>query len=347
MKYDIITIGTATRDIFITSPYFKIVKDKKHLKKLGFISGEATCFALGAKIEVDAPIFTTGGGASNTAITFARQGFKTSAFIKIGNDRTGQLIKEELENENITTITAVDKNLTTDTGIILLSPNGERTILINRGASKNLTEKEIPLKNLNAKWVYIAPGKMPFNLIKKIVDHFARNKTNIVLSPSKNLIEAGLKKLSPIIKNTKVFILNREEASYLTGIDYDKKEQIFKKLDNVIGGLLLMTDGKNGGFVSDNQLIYEFKLFPGNKVVDETGAGDAFGSGFISGLMNKNELCSKGLCNKNNIEYAIRLASANSKSVVEHIGAKKGIITRRQFKSNMRWKKLPIKIHKI
>ena len=112
-------------------------------------------------------------------------------------------------------------------------------------------------------------------------------------------------------------------------------------------GLLLMTDGKGGAFVSDNKMTYESKPFIGKKVVDETGAGDAFGSGFVSGLMRKKEACGKGLCHRQNIEYAIRLASANSRSVIEQIGAKKGIISKQEFESNPRWKKLPIKIKRI
>ena len=345
--YDVITIGTATRDIFISSPYFKIVKDKVHLKKMGFAAGEANCFPLGSKLEVEPPIFTTGGGASNSAVTFARQGFKTAAFIKVGDDKTGQLIIDELKNEKIVPFKAIGKNQSTGTGIILLSPDGERTILINRGASETLSKKEIPFEKLKSKWVYIVPGKMPFDLVKKMVDHFYGQGVSIALNPSKTLIELGLEKLSPITKKTKVFILNREEASYLTKIDYDKKEEIFKTLDKAVGGLLLMTDGKNGSYVSDDSLIYRSPVFPGHKVLDETGAGDAFGSGFISGLIRKKETCKKGLCKDTSIEYAIRLATANSRSVIERIGAKKGILTKNEFENNLRWKKLPIKLNKI
>ena len=88
--FDIITIGTATRDVFLTSPLFKVLRDKKHLPKIGFPTGEAQCFTLGGKIEINETVFTTGGGATNAAITFSRHGLKTAALIKIGRDETGR-----------------------------------------------------------------------------------------------------------------------------------------------------------------------------------------------------------------------------------------------------------------
>ena len=55
MKFDVITIGTATMDVFLTSRFFKVLKDRKHLEKIGFFVGEAQCFALGSKMEIDKP----------------------------------------------------------------------------------------------------------------------------------------------------------------------------------------------------------------------------------------------------------------------------------------------------
>jgi len=76
--YDVITIGTATQDVFLKSRDFKVLKDER------FITGQAECFALGAKIEVPDIFFTTGGGATNAAVTFARQVLKLPQFAKWG-----------------------------------------------------------------------------------------------------------------------------------------------------------------------------------------------------------------------------------------------------------------------
>ena len=145
--FDVITIGTATRDVFLTSSLFKVLKDKAHLKKIGFKTGEAECFAMGSKLEIERPAVTVGGGAANAAVTFARQNFRTAAIMKVGDDDLGEGIVNDLKKEKITTFVAKDKENGTAYSTILLTPGGERTILVYRGASGNFKKREVPLVN--------------------------------------------------------------------------------------------------------------------------------------------------------------------------------------------------------
>ncbi|MEK7634794.1 MAG: carbohydrate kinase family protein [Patescibacteria group bacterium] len=349
--FDVITIGTAAKDTFLISRFFKILKDSKHLKKFDFPTGEAQCFALGGKIELDNQVIATGGGATNAAVTFSRQNLKTAALIKVGKDEIGNYILKELKEEKITPFPIIDKKNGTASSSVLLAPSGERTILVYRGASEKLDIKEIPFNKLKAKWVYIIPGKIPIQVLEKIFNYFWENETSIAFNPSKYIIDEGIDKLKPLLNKTKVVILNKEEASYLTGIDYNKEKEIFKKFDGIVNGITVMTDGAGGVLVSDGHIIYKSGVFKEEKVVDRTGSGDAFGAGFIAGLIQKEEKCEKGLltgryglCQIDNIKYAIRLGSANATSVIEYIGAKKGILTKNEFNSDKRWQKLPIKI---
>jgi len=344
--YDIIAIGSATRDIFLTSPLFKVLRDPEHLKKIGFEGGEAQCFALGGKIEIGPLIFATGGGATNAAVSFSRQALKAAALIKIGSDRPGEAILNELKKEKIKPFVIKEKKVPTAYSTILLAPSGERTILIHRGASENLKIKEIPFKKLKAGWVYVSPGKIPFPIIEKIFNHFSKNKTPIAFNPSEYFIEMG-EKLKPLLNKAKVVFLNRGEAAKLTGVNYSKGSEIFKKMDELVDGIVAVTDDKKGAMISDGFNIYRAGVFKEKKLVDRTGAGDAFASGFVAGLIRKKEKCDKGLCNPRNIEYAIRLGSANATSVIEKIGAKAGILTKREFEKSNRWKHLPINIIKI
>lgn len=341
MNFDVITIGTATQDTFLKSRFFNKIEDKKDLKNYGIISGEATCFGLGSKIEVDEPIVDIGGGAVSTAITFSRQGLKTAAVFKIGKDEAGKSIISRLKKEKVSAFPSYDKKTKTASSSVLLSPDGERTILVYRGASEKVKKEDVILKNLQSKWVYIVPGKINIGIIKNMVDRFHAQGASIAINPSKTMLRLGLEKLSPIFKKTKVLIINREEAAYLTGIDYGKENEIFKKIDSVFKGVFLMTDGRNGSWISDNKNIYYANVFKGFEILDETGAGDAFGSGFVAGLIHKRK--SHHL---ENIEYAIRLGSANAASVVQKIGAQEGVLTKKQFESEKRWKSLPIKITK-
>ena len=341
--FDVITIGTATRDIFLTSPVFKVLHDPEHLRKIGFPTGEAQCFTLGGKVEVDEPIFTCGGGAFNSATTFSRQGFKSAALIKVGRDETGKNILSELKREKITPLAIRAKNKTTAFSVVLLSSSGERTILVYRGASEDLKSKGISFNSLKSRWVYISPGKISFEVIEKLFNYFSKNKTLIAFNPSRYYLEMRLNKLKPLLKKTKVVILNREEGAYLTGINYENERSIFNNLDEAITGIAIMTDGNDGVMVSDGKNIYSSGIFKG-KLIDRTGAGDAFGSGFVAGLMRQN-LTPKAYNLKPIIEYAIRLGSANATSVVERIGAQEGILTKEEFEKSKRWQKLQIKIN--
>jgi ribokinase len=328
--YDVVTIGTATRDVFLQSNLFKVLRDPVHLQKIGFKTGEAECFALGSKIEVGEPVFSLGGGAANAAVTFARQGLKTAALIRVGDDETGELIIKSLKKEKVTPLVVKDKKEKTAYSTILLTPGGERTILVYRGASTDFKRKEIPFSKLRARWAYIAPGAITPTMLKEIFSHFKRTGAKIAINPSKHYLENGGRLIKPLLKDADVFIVNREEASYLTGVDYSDPRRIFKKLDEFIKGTVVMTDGPKGAYVSDGEYFYQAKTFKEKKLVDRTGAGDAFGSGFVTGLIQKKDVL-----------RALRLASANATAVVEAVGAEAGILKKGDF-SAKRWQYLDL-----
>jgi sugar/nucleoside kinase (ribokinase family) len=317
--FDVVTIGTATRDVFLR------VSD-----------GKAYCFQEGSKNEVDRPVFATGGGAVNAAVTFARQGLKTATLCRVGNDQPGQDLWEELKRENSHFWKVQDDRHGTGYATILLSPSGERTILAYRGAAESLAHKEVPFTDLKSHWLYIVPSHIDPTLMEKIVEHCFYQGTAIAMNPSKFYLEKGAKNLKPFLDKIKVLLVNREEAAYLTGEDFKNERGIFKKLDELVKGIAVMTDGPRGVWVSDGQKLYQAGIFKERKIVDRTGAGDAFGSGFVAGLMVKDS-----------IEYAIRLASANATSVVEEIGAHTSALTKLQFESERRWPHLEIKVHQL
>ncbi|KKR21981.1 MAG: Sugar kinase, ribokinase family [Candidatus Uhrbacteria bacterium GW2011_GWE1_39_46] len=82
----IITIGSATRDVFLASKHFQTIKTDI------FPTGLAECVPLGSKVEVETVVRTTGGGGTNTAATFASLGFDTTVITKVGDDNTAQAV---------------------------------------------------------------------------------------------------------------------------------------------------------------------------------------------------------------------------------------------------------------
>jgi sugar/nucleoside kinase (ribokinase family) len=334
--FDVITIGTATLDVYLLSKFSRRIKDK---------FGSALCFGLGGKHEITNMHIDTGGGATNAAVTFSRHGFRTACLAKIGNDIPGELIFRDLEKEKITPLLIRAKSERTAYSTLLLTPEGERAILVYRGASEKMRASEIPWSKLKAKWVYFASGGIDLQLLTKLINFFHKQGTLIAINPGKAQLALGLKRLQPIIAKTKVFIVNREEASRLTKVPYANESQIFEKLDKAVGGILVVTDARRGSKVSDGYRIWHAGIFREKRLVDRTGAGDSFGSGFVAGLMEKGERCEKGECRPANIAYALRLASANATSNIEAIGAKSGILTKKEFQSR-RWSHLAINVVK-
>lgn len=320
---DVITLGTITNDLFLESKQFKPFHDSDFPKK-DFPTGNAECFALGSKIYIDSLSQYIGGDAANAAITFARQGLQTGFIGKLGTDAHTKSVQSYFKKEKVKLLSKTLSKKQTDTSIILLSPTGERTILVSRGASNDFLPKDIP--NVKAKWWYIAPGKISSSIILNLVKKIKKEHGKIAFNPSGYYIEHEIDVLKEICKSSDIVIVNREEGSKITGKSYEKIKDIFKAFDALVLGIAVLTDGSNGAFVSDGHMLYKAISFKEKQLADRTGAGDAFGSGFVAGFIQKND-----------IGYALRLACANATSVVEHIGAQQGILLRKEFLAP-RWK---------
>jgi len=331
---DVITIGTATKDIYLGSPLFKVLRDPEHLKRMGFKSGEAECFALGSKIEVETFIPTIGGGAVNTSVTFARQGLSAGAVIRIGRDTAGNEIIRELKKENVKSFPIFDSKNKTGYSTLLLTSEGERTVLVYRGASHGLTKKEFSLHAIHARWAYIVPGTIEYGVMIRIISLLKKNKIKIAMNPSRYYVELPEIKVKKILGVIDVVIVNREEASDVTKIPYANIKGIFKKFDELVHGLAVMTDGPKGVYVSDGINMWNAGIFD-FPILDRTGAGDAFGSGFVSALVRGE-----------NIPECIRVGTANATSVVQKIGAREGIL-RKSDLSLKKWKGLSVHSKKL
>jgi ribokinase len=167
----------------------------------------------------------------------------------------------------------------------------------------------------------------------------------VAYNPSfKHLQGEGREDLLRHLQDVSFLVLNEGEAAELTGISFEKEQEVFADLDARVPGIVAVTGGKKGVRVSDGAHIYKAGVFKEERVEDRTGAGDAFGSGFVAGLLQTQEECKKGACNPDNIAHAIRLASANATSVIEQVGATPGTLTKEAFETDPRWKKLDITI---
>src|SRR3989344_418654 len=148
VMHDIVTIGSITRDNFLESD-FPIINDSSAP------SGKAIALPFGEKLEVKRVYLTIGGNSANAAVTFARQGFKTACFGKVGEDLAGKEIAERLKKEKVQPLFSKSKEKPTAYSVLLLE-NGERTILGYHGASDTLLKENIPWSKLKSEWWYLS-----------------------------------------------------------------------------------------------------------------------------------------------------------------------------------------------
>ena len=294
--FDIITVGSALIDIFVDTGL--------HEKK------RKIAYPVGYKFNANKVDFFTGGGGSNTAVGFSRLGFKTGYLGKIGNDYFGDIILNEFKKENVTFL-GKHGNEKTGMSIILDSKEHHRTILTHRGASQNMKLSDISFNLLKTHWFYFGTlGKESFKTQEKLAQFAADHNIKIVFNPSMWLAKENPKILKSILKKTHVLIINKEEAEAFAG-----KKNAFKKLHKLGPDIVCITNGHKGSTVSDGEYIYKAGTHK-IKVVEATGAGDAYAIGFVAGLMKANS-----------IELAIQLGTANSESVIQRIGTKNKLLT--------------------
>lgn len=309
-KFDIISIGSATRDVFLQSANFEL---RRHADSA---TGLEQCLSLGSKIEIKEMVFTTGGGGTNAAVTFARQGFKTANVGVIGRDFNGRAILEELKREGVETkFFQIHDDDFTAYSVILVHPSGERTILSYKGEGQHFNAQKIPLEKVKTNWFFLDSMGGHDDLLEKVFDYAEKNKIKIAMNPGGKELDRGLEKLRPFLEKTDIFIANKEEQAQLTGLSSAPTEEILRRLKEIIPGVAVLTDGPRGVFVRDAGGSQYLAGVPDSPVVERTGAGDAFSSGFVSEYIRSKD-----------IPRAIQFATANASSVVTKFGAKAGIL---------------------
>lgn len=322
--HDIIVIGSSTRDVFLSSDELKVIKSEE------FTVGQGLCAGFGSKVEVQKIVFSTGGGATNAAVTFARQGLNTACVSVVGKDFNGQEVLRELKSEGVDTkYCAEHEDDFTGYSTILVGRDGERTILSYKGEGQHFDIARIPFEDFSSKWMYISSLGGHLDVLEACVKWATTKEVKLAINPGGKDLTHGLKKLQPLLKYFSVVMMNQEEAAQLTGISFDDEKKLFAFMDDIIGGVFVMTKGRDGVVVSDGKHIYRSGI-PDSPVVERTGAGDAFNSAFVAEYIRSGD-----------ITKAIQLGTANASSVVAQYGPKAGILKKGD---NGAWPAVDVKI---
>ena len=306
-ELNLLSVGDASMDIYLTpseSESLSQMDDKE-----SFI-----CFAFGGKIPVKNAELSVGGNAANNAVGATRLGIKTGLVLTLGDDTFGNQIQEKLDKEGIDTTYIIKQLGVSSNFSVILNYSGERTIF-----SYNVPKSyEYPVNLPVTPWMYLTSMGDTFKPFYNHIADFLRTNTTVKLAfnPGSRQIKAGINEIIDIIKLTEVLFVNREEAEKLTdfGQSLGKEKELLQALSNLGVKIPVITDGVKGSFAFDGSRFVKAGVLPVD-AFERTGAGDAFGSGTLAGIIKGKPL-----------EEALLWGTSNSASVIGYTGPQKGLI---------------------
>ncbi len=303
-----VSLGAGLQDIYL------IDHDDLGSTKIG--SGEVLGkLTPGSKVDIDRIAFKVGGGGVNSAITLARHGHEAIFMGNIARDAAGSAIIRKLDQENVDTsyINFLESRSTGASIILLDTKSGERTILTCRGGSSqfgNFSEHDLDL--VQPDYLYVTTLRGDFDSLNRFFKRASDIGATIMFNPGVKELDHP-NELTSLLKYVNILLLNKSEASRI--VPGALLTELLDRLKNYVD-ITLITDGSMGGIATDGRDTYRFGVYEDCKIKDATGAGDAFGAGFLAQYAMRHDFRS-----------SLIFASANSTSVVSKIGGSTGALT--------------------
>lgn len=315
-EFDFVAIGDIVIDAFIKVKDASVncEVDKTNCK---------LCFRFGDKVPYESvDEISAVGNSPNAAVAASRLGLNTALITDIGEDPDGEKCKQALVKEKIA-LDFVHSHKAKKTNYhYVLWYEEDRTILIKH------TEFERKFPNIGKpKWIYLSSlGENSLNFHKEIASYLVKNpEVKLAFQPGTFQIKFGYDKLKTIYERTDVFFCNLEEAEHILKIPETNNKNVKDLADKIrrLGPkVVILTDGPKGAYAYDGHELLFMPAYPDpKKPYDRTGAGDAFSSTFIAALA----------LGQNPME-ALRWAPINSMSVVQGLGAQRGLLTQEKMK---------------
>lgn len=307
-KVDVISMGDANLDAFIAPQESESLCNLDTKECL-------IAFSYGDKIPVKSLEFSIGGNAANNVIGLNRLGLNALPVLTLGDDSTGLQIIERLKNEGVNLTFVLQQPSTSSNFNVVVTYSGERTIF----SYHSPRSYEFPLQLPKSQFVYLTSMGDSFRpFYNHVVEWLLKNPdTGLVFNPGSVQMREGASNLSSILKMTKIIFVNKQEAEKLSGFNSESQvtRQLAQSLSLLGPKIVIITDGSNGSFAFDGNNLFHCPVLPMD-AFERTGAGDAFGSGFLAAFV-------KG----KSIEESLIWGTVNSASVIGYTGAQRGLLS--------------------
>lgn len=271
----------------------------------------------GDKIPYDFSVLVPGvGNAANAAVAAKRLGLSVGFVSNVGNDRYGEEILAMFTKEGVDTKHIAVNDGTPTNHHYVLWYEVDRTILIRHENYPYL----IPNGFEAPKWIYLSSTgeraeAFHIDLAAWLAEH---PETKLAFQPGTFQIHMGKEKLKELYAATEILACNKEEAQSILEVGETDMKTLLERMRALGPKIVLITDGPNGAYAYDGTEMLKVPMYPDPKTpYDRTGAGDAMTATFVAALALGKSL-----------KEALLWGPVNSMSVVQEIGAQKGLLTR-------------------
>jgi ribokinase len=315
-QYDFVAIGDILVDAFI-----ELSKDDADVS-IDLDTGRQTLhMPFGTKLPyTDVETIYAVGNSPNAAVSAHRLGLQTALVTNLGHDRNGKDSLEALRTEGVhTDYVRLHEGKKTNFHYVLRY-GAERTILIKHEVFDYL----LPDFPVPPRFIYfssVGEHGLPYHHV--IADYVKNHpETKLVFQPGTFQIKLGVEALKDLYAVTEIFFCNKEEAQQILKTTEQDVPTLIRGLRALGPKLPVVTDGPNGAWVVDgDDVAWHMPMYPDPAPpVDRTGAGDSFSSTFTAAIA----------LGKTPAE-ALAWGPINSMSVVQHIGAQAGLLTREKL----------------
>lgn len=271
----------------------------------------------GDKIPYDSSELVYGvGNAANAAVAATRLGLSTGFISNVGKDRFGEEILATFKREGVDTkYIAVNDGVPTNHHFVLLY-EAERTILIRHEVYPYI----IPEGLVAPKWLYLSSvGEHTEDFHTELAKWLREHKeTKLAFQPGTFQIKMVREKLASLYASSELVSINKEEAERILEIGETDIKELLEKMRELGPKIVLITDGPSGAYAFDGTEMLKVSIYPDPKPpINRTGAGDAMTATVVVALALGKPL-----------KEALLWGPINSMSVVQHIGAQKGLLSR-------------------
>ncbi len=252
-----------------------------------------------------------GGSAANTIVGLSRLGIKTAFAGRVGKDEEGRFLLDSLKKEGVDVSGIRVSEGRSGCAIVFVDPEGNRAILVDPGVNDEVSFEEVRLRD---KFIHMTSfvcrySNKPFEAQKKLA-----SLNTISLDPG--TLYAEREDIWSLIDKTRVFLPSKVEMRKITGSDYRKgAEKVIARGVEIVAVKL----GEKGCYVTDGKRGFKIPAL-NVRVVDTTGAGDAFNAGFLYALL-------KGY----DIETCGMAGNYVAARCIEKVGAREGLPVKKEL----------------